>query len=454
MLKTINPATLETIREYEEMGPSQLERKIQRAHQAQQEWARIPGAARATRLTSVGDVLLSRVAELSSLISLEMGKPIRQSRAEIEKCARVCHYYGENAPRMLAPREVSTEAQRSYVAFCPLGLVLAIMPWNFPFWQVFRCVAPALAAGNGVVLKHSSQVTGCALAIEQLLADAGVPEGLMGALLIDHAAVPAVIRHPAVAAVTFTGSPDAGAAIASCAGQYLKKTVLELGGSDAYVVLADADLDAAAETCARSRLINAGQSCIAAKRMIVVEAVRERFEGRLVAAMNDAVVGNPFDERTDIGPLARADLRDHLHDQVLQTVAYGARVLLGGELPDPPGAWYLPTVLTDVAPGTPAYDEELFGPVAAVISAPDERAAIELANDSQYGLGAAVFTRDVEHGRALAEGSLHAGSCFVNELVRSDPRLPFGGVKRSGYGRELADFGLLEFVNVKTVYVG
>lgn len=454
MLKTTNPATNELAADYAEMTPAEIEHAIQRARRAQGEWARVHPRERASRLESLAELLRGRAGELSELISLEMGKAIREARAEIEKCARVCLYYAENAPRMLESRDAPTEAARSYVAFRPLGIVLAVMPWNFPFWQVFRFAAPTLAAGNGALLKHSSHVTGCALAIEQLIADTGVPEGLFGALRIHNAAVPAVIRHPAVAAVSLTGSTQAGAAVGACAGEYLKKSVLELGGSDPYVILADADVDAAAAICARSRLINAGQSCIAAKRMIVVESQRRRFEDALVAAMNDAVVGAPLDEHTDVGPLARVDLRDQLHDQVLQSVAYGARILLGGELPDPPGAWYHPTVLTDVGPGMPAYDEEVFGPVAAVIAAADERAAIELANDSPFGLGAAVFTRDVERGRALAEHALHAGSCFVNDLVRSDPRLPFGGVKHSGYGRELADFGLYEFVNIKSVYVG
>jgi succinate-semialdehyde dehydrogenase/glutarate-semialdehyde dehydrogenase len=339
------------------------------------------------------------------------------------------------------------------VVFRPLGVILAVMPWNFPFWQVMRFAAPALAAGNVGLLKHASNVPGCALAIEEVFAESGFPPGAFATLLVGSAAVEGVIADQRVAAVTLTGSTSAGRAVARAAGDRLKKSVLELGGSDPYVILADADLEAAAEACATARLINSGQSCIAAKRFVVVDDVRAEFETLLTARMASAVVGDPTAETTEVGPLARADLRDELHDQVLRTVAAGARLTLGGEVPMGPGAFYPPTVLADVPPGSAAYTEELFGPVAAIIPAADERDAIRIANDSVFGLGAAVFTTDVQRGARIAADELEAGSCFVNAFVRSDPRLPFGGVKESGYGRELASHGIREFVNVKTVYV-
>jgi succinate-semialdehyde dehydrogenase/glutarate-semialdehyde dehydrogenase len=332
-------------------------------------------------------------------------------------------------------------------------VVLAVMPWNFPLWQVFRFAAPALMAGNAGVLKHAANVSGCALAIERVFSDAGLPGGLFRTLLVPSARVAEIIEAPQVMAVTLTGSTPAGQAVASRAGSLLKKTVLELGGSDPYVVLEDADLDAAAETCAASRLINGGQSCIAAKRFVVVEGVRKPFLDRFVERMKARTMGDPLQEGIDVGPQARQDLRDELHDQVRRSVAAGARVVLGGEAPAGPGAYYPPTVLDAVGPGMPAYDEELFGPVAAVISARDEADAVRIANDSPFGLGAAVFTRDSARGERLAAEALDAGSCFVNSFVKSDPRLPFGGIKLSGYGRELSHYGIREFVNVKTVYV-
>jgi succinate-semialdehyde dehydrogenase/glutarate-semialdehyde dehydrogenase len=383
-----------------------------------------------------------------------MGKPVREGRVEAEKCAWVCEYYAENAARFLADEPVETDASASFVAFRPLGIVLAVMPWNFPFWQVFRFAAPGLMAGNAGLLKHASNVPGCALAIEEVFREAGFPEGLFRALLVGSERVEALIEHPLVRAVTLTGSATAGRAVAGAAGRNLKKTVLELGGSDPYVILEDADLEAAVETCVKSRLINSGQSCIAAKRFIVVEPVREAFERGFVERMARAIVGDPMDEGTDVGPQARADLRDDLHRQVEATIALGARCLLGGEVPDREGAWYPPTVLTDVKPASPGYEEELFGPVASIIPVADEAEAIQVANDTSFGLGAAVFTRNVERGRRIAAEELEAGACFVNGLVKSDPRLPFGGIKESGYGRELSAFGIREFVNVKSVWVG
>jgi succinate-semialdehyde dehydrogenase/glutarate-semialdehyde dehydrogenase len=382
-----------------------------------------------------------------------MGKPIRDGRAEAEKCAWVCEYYAEQAEAFLQPEIIPTDASKSFVTFQPSGVVLAVMPWNFPFWQVFRFAAPALMAGNTGVLKHASNVPGCALAIEEVFRQAGFPDHAFRTLLIGSQHVEAVIAHPLVTAVTLTGSTPAGKAVARKAGEMIKKTVLELGGSDAYVVLEDADLDATVTACVASRLVNAGQSCIAAKRFVVVESIRTRFEEAFVTQMRTAKVGDPLDEQTQVGPLARHDLRDALHHQVQASLAKGATCLLGGVLPESKGAFYPPTVLTQVTKGMPAYDDELFGPVAAIIAVPDEPAAIRVANDSVFGLGAAVFTKDIAKGERIAAYELDAGCCFVNAFVKSDPRLPFGGIKESGYGRELSSYGIKEFVNIKTVYV-
>jgi succinate-semialdehyde dehydrogenase/glutarate-semialdehyde dehydrogenase len=451
-LRSSNPATGESIREYPEATPAEVAMILAEASCAFAGWKRTTFAERAARMRAAADRLGERKEELALLMAQEMGKPLVQGRSEVEKCASVCRYYADHAQELLADREAKTDASRSFVAFEPLGPVLAVMPWNFPLWQVFRFAAPALMAGNAGLLKHASNVTGAALAIEAIFEDAGFPPPLFRALLIGSERVPGVIEAPEVKAVTLTGSTPAGRSVAARAGAALKKTVLELGGSDPYVVLEDADLDAAAETCAASRLINGGQSCIAAKRFVVVEDVRRAFLDRFVERMRARKVGDPLADGTDVGPLARTDLRDSLHEQVERSVAAGARVLLGGAIPKGPGAFYPPTVLADVRKGMPAYDEETFGPVAAVIAAKDEADAIRIANDSPFGLGAAVFTHDPARGERVAR-ELEAGNCFVNALVRSDPRLPFGGVKESGYGRELADFGIHEFVNVKTIYV-
>jgi succinate-semialdehyde dehydrogenase/glutarate-semialdehyde dehydrogenase len=399
-------------------------------------------------------LLRERREEYAALMATEMGKPVLQGSAEVEKCAWVCDYYAEHAERFLAAEAVDSDASRSYVAYQPLGVILAVMPWNFPFWQVFRFAAPSLMAGNTAVLKHASNVMGCALAIESVFQESGFPEDVFRTLVIESNRVREVIHSPLVRAVTLTGSGPAGRAVGAAAGAELKKTVLELGGSDPYIVLEDADLDVAVPACVDSRLINSGQSCIAAKRFVVVDPVRDEFEDRYVTHMMTKKRGDPLDEAVDVGPQARADLRDELHQQVMRSIRQGARAVLGASMPEGPGAFYPPTVLTDVRPGMPAYEEELFGPVAAIIAARDEAEAIRVANDTPFGLGAAVFTRDVERGERIAVQELAAGSCFVNAVVKSDPRLPFGGIKESGYGRELAVFGIREFVNVKTVYVG
>jgi succinate-semialdehyde dehydrogenase/glutarate-semialdehyde dehydrogenase len=453
MLESVNPATDETIASYEETPASGIGPAAARAEEAFRGWRDTPIEHRAAAVKRAAALLRERANTYGRLMAVEMGKPIPQGRAEAEKCAWACDYFAENATRFLAPEPVATDAKRSFVAFPPLGVVLAVMPWNFPFWQVFRFAAPALMAGNGCLLKHASNVSGCALAIEDLLRDAGFPESLFQVLLLRGGAVERVIERPEVRAVTLTGSAEAGRAVASAAGRLLKKTVLELGGSDPYIVLEDADLDAAAETCAASRLTNSGQSCIAAKRFIVVDPVRRAFIEQFVERMRARRVGNPVEAGTDVGPLARRDLRDQLHAQVIESVGRGAALLLGGAIPPGPGSFYPPTVLDGVGPGMPAYDQETFGPVAAIIHARDEADAVRIANDSRYGLGAAIFTGDAARGERLAREAIEAGSCFVNTLVRSDPRLPFGGIKESGYGRELALFGIREFVNVKTVSV-
>ncbi|MBW3534340.1 MAG: NAD-dependent succinate-semialdehyde dehydrogenase [Gemmatimonadetes bacterium] len=452
-LDAVNPATGTVIRKYPEMEDGAVEDILAHAHQAYLEWRDTDFPDRAAPMRAAATILRDRSRELAELMTREMGKPVAAGEGEVEKCAWVCEHYAEHAEAFLAPVRVETEATRSYWTHRPLGVVLAVMPWNFPFWQVFRFAAPGLMAGNAGVLKHASNVPGCALAIEEVFRDAGFPEHLFRTLMIGSPAVEKVIEDERVRAVTLTGSVGAGKAVASKAGSLVKKTVLELGGSDPYVVLEDADLAAAAETCASSRLINSGQSCIAAKRFVVVDAVHDAFLERFSARMKKAKMGDPLKEDTEIGPQATEALRDQLHDQVRRSVDAGARLVVGGEVPDKAGAWYPPTVLADVAPGMPAWEEELFGPVAAVIRADDEEDAIRIANATSFGLGAAVFTKDLERGERIARDRLEAGCCFVNALVKSDPRLPFGGIKESGYGRELSPLGIREFVNVKTVWV-
>jgi succinate-semialdehyde dehydrogenase / glutarate-semialdehyde dehydrogenase len=452
-LTSINPTNDELIAEYPAHEPEQVSEIIAGVHRAYLDCQRLSLAVRACLLQSAARVLRENRNQYAELMTLEMGKPIVQARAEVEKCAWVCDYYAENGARFLADETVATDATRSFVTFQPLGVVLAVMPWNFPFWQVFRFAAPALMAGNTALLKHSSNVSGCALAIESVFREAGFPENVLRTLLIPSSQVEAVIAHPLVKAVTLTGSTPAGRAVAAAAGRTLKKTVLELGGSDPYLILEDADLEAAAATCANARIVNGGQSCIAAKRFIIVEDVYPQFEALFLAEMKRKRMGDPFDETIDLGPQARTDLRNELHDQVQRSLAQGARLLLGGAIPKQKGAWYPPTVLAGVTKGMPAFDEELFGPVAPLIRARDEADGIRLANESVFGLGAAIFTRDLERGVSIARERLNAGACFVNTFVRSDPRLPFGGINESGYGRELSVFGIREFVNIKSVYV-
>lgn len=452
-MKSIDPSTGLVIGEYPSHGRAQADAIVAATHEAFLGWRRVSMNERAARMHALADVLDARRDEYAALMTREMGKVTREARAEVEKCAWVCRYYADHAGRFLADRAVATDMSRSFVSFQPIGTVLAIMPWNFPFWQVLRFAAPTLMAGNTAVLKHAPNVCGCALAIENAFVEAGFPPDVMRAALAPVEDVAPLIADERVRAVTLTGSTRAGRAVAAEAGRHLKKTVLELGGSDPYVILADADLGAAAATCATSRLINAGQSCVAAKRFIVVEAVHDAFVEALSAEMAAITFGDPSDPQTGIGPLARHDLRDALHEQVRTSVEQGARCVLGGEVPAGPGAFYPPTLLTDVEEGTPAYSEELFGPVASVIRVADAAEAVRVANDSPYGLGGAVFTQDTARGVSIARDEIDTGACFVNDFVRSDPRLPFGGVKNSGYGRELSEFGIHEFVNIKTVCV-
>jgi succinate-semialdehyde dehydrogenase/glutarate-semialdehyde dehydrogenase len=453
VMVALNPADGSLIRTYEETPDIEVEAHVALAHLAHLDWKKTPFSYRSELMHRAARILRERSREFGELMTLEMGKPIAGAVAEAEKCAWVCEYYANGAEAFLADQEVETDAGRSFVTFQPIGVVLAVMPWNFPFWQVFRFAAPNLMAGNAGLLKHASNVPGCALAIQEIFEEAGFPGGLFRSLLVPGNRLNGVIENPLVRAMTLTGSTPAGRAVAAKAGELLKKTVLELGGSDPYVILEDADLDVAASTCALARLINSGQSCIAAKRFIVVEAVREAFEEKFLAAMKAAKMGDPMEEDTLVGPLARVDLRDELHNQVIESIGAGARCILGGKVPAGYGAYYPPTILTDVVPGMPAYDEELFGPVASVIPVKDEAEALRVANDTVFGLGAAVFTQDIERGTRIAVEELEAGACFVNTFVRSDPRLPFGGVKESGYGRELSPFGIKEFVNIKTVWV-
>ena len=452
-IEAVNPATDEVLATYDEMTPASVGQIIGEVNEAFLAWRRIPFPERATPMRRAAEILRAEASELAHLMAREMGKPVRDGVAEAQKCALTCDFYAENAARFLAREPIKTEAGNSFVAFDPLGVVLAVMPWNFPFWQVFRFAAPGLMAGNGAVLKHASNVPGCALAIEDIFRRAGFPANLFRTLLIGSGRVETVIEHPLIRAATLTGSGAAGRAIARQAGGLLKKTVLELGGSDPYLVLEDADPEFAATVCTKARLINSGQSCIAGKRFIVVDAIRHDFEDRFVEQMAAARVGDPFKEDTRVGPLARRDLRDTLHRQVEASVAKGARCLLGGVIPEGRGAYYPPTVLTDVRAGMPAYDEELFGPVAAIIPVKNEEEAIAAANDSSFGLGAAVITRDSSRGERIAAELIESGCVFVNDAVRSDPRLPFGGIKESGYGRELSGYGIKEFVNIKTVWV-
>lgn len=451
-MKTINPAFNQPLQEYSEYSVEEMEARLQLAHHTFPTWAQTSFKERAKCMFLLAKALRAEIASLSQLMTLEMGKPITQAEAEIEKCATVCDFYAENAESFLQEERIVTEAQKSVIRFEPLGLILGIMPWNFPFWQVFRFIAPTLMAGNTILLKHASNVSGCALAIENLVKKAGFPNGVFKVLLTPPSSVQKLIEDDRVKAVTLTGSEAAGIAVGAAAGKALKKTVLELGGSDPFIVLEDADLNVCVPKAVRARLNNAGQSCIAAKRFIVVQSLYDNFCKELVQQVQKVKIGDPLERDTEMGPLARKDLVDSVESQVQQSVAKGAKLLYGGQRIAREGFYYQPTILADVKEGMPAFDEETFGPVFAIIKARDTEHAIALANESSFGLGASLWTQNLAHAEQIAS-QIQGGSVFVNTQTVSNIHLPFGGVKRSGYGRELSHYGIKEFVNIKTIYI-
>ena len=453
LLTTINPATGKEIASYPAFDDRKIERALVQAQSTYEDWRKTTFSKRALVLKKIAKELRKEKEYLAKLATTEMGKPLQQGRDEVEKCARTLDFYAEEGEKFLSDEYVITDAYKSYIAYKPLGVILAIMPWNFPYWQVFRAMAPAVMAGNVMILKHASNVCECALAIEKIIINSGAPKGLLQTLLIPAATVGKLIDNPVIAAVTLTGSTEAGRKVAEAAGRNLKKTVLELGGSDAYIMLEDADLELAADVCVKGRLVNSGQSCVAAKRFVTVKPVKKIFEKLVTERMKAAKYGDPMDETNNIGPMARHDLRDQLHEQVQKSIAMGAKLLCGGFIPEGKGAYYPPTVLTNVKKGMPAYDEELFGPVAVIIEAKNPQDAMLIANDSIYGLGGGIFSKNRDLAEMMARDEMEAGNCFVNDFVHSDPRLPFGGIKQSGYGRELSLYGIREFVNIKTVYI-
>lgn len=450
---TRNPATEEVIQNYPTLDEKQVAAWIDAGYLTYKSWRKTGFLQRRTRMNVLSKLLLQKQGQLAELMAHEMGKPVYAGKLEIAKCAWVCKHYAEEAEAYLKPRIIQTEMQKTKVCYQPIGMVFAIMPWNFPFWQVFRFAAPTIMAGNAVLLKHAPISTGTGNAIQALFIEAGFPEHLFQHLTIDNDVAAKVIAHDKISAVTLTGSVQAGATVGSEAVKHLKKIVLELGGNDPYVVLADADLELAAERIVNSRLNNSGQVCIAAKRTIVVEAVADQLIEKLIQKVKPFEFGDPLDPKTKLGPLARQDLRESVHQQVQESIEKGACLIVGGQIPLRKGYYYPATILTHVKPGMPAFDDEIFGPVISVVQAKDERHAIDLANHSQFGLGAAVFTRDIKRGEVIATDEIEAGSCFVNTEVASDPRVPFGGIKRSGFGRELSREGILEFVNVKSVSI-
>lgn len=451
---TINPTTDEVVAAYPALARPDIDAAIDAAGAAQRDWRETDLAHRARLLRSLANLLREEVEEHAQLISVEMGKPIVESRAEVLKCATTCEYYADHVEEFLSPKPVETEAATSFVAYEPLGLVLAVMPWNFPYWQVIRFAAPTLAAGNGGLLKHASNVTGCAVAIESLFARAGFPQHLLTALVLaDHAEVNRIVADPRVAAVTLTGSEKAGSSVAEAAGRALKKTVLELGGSDPFVIMADADVAAITPLAVRARFVNGGQSCLCAKRFIVDKSIVADFEQNVARAVAALRVGDPLDSQTQMGPLAKASFVDDIERQVTESISMGARLVTGGHRIEGPGNFYAPTVLADVTPDMPVFGEETFGPVLALVAAESADEAIRLADTTQYGLAASVWTADMQAGLEWGRG-IHSGALFVNGVVVSDPRLPFGGVKLSGYGRELSIEGMHEFTNVRAVWAG
>ena len=452
-IATINPATGETIKKFTPLTDAEIESKLALAESTYQEYRASSFAQRSEWLNRAADILEKDTAKFAQIMTLEMGKTYQSAIAEAQKCAKVCRFYAEKAPEFLANLTIESDAGNSYVAYQPLGVILAVMPWNFPFWQVFRFAAPALMAGNVGVLKHASNVPQCALAIAEIFTQAGFPEGAFQTLLIGADRVKSIVEDDRVKAATLTGSEPAGKALASVAGQQIKKVVLELGGSDPFIVLESADLEEAVSTAVKARMLNNGQSCIAAKRLIVRDSIADRFESQLIAKFKELTVGDPMKEDTDIGPLATATIRSELDQQVQNAVAQGAKVLIGGEsIKDRPGNFYPPTILTNIPVDSSIAKEEFFGPVALLFRVKDLDAAIALANDIPFGLGASAWTTNTQESDRLIK-ELEAGAVFINGMVKSDPRLPFGGIKRSGYGRELSSQGIHEFVNIKTVWV-
>lgn len=450
--KTKNPATNETIQEFELFSDEKVVRIIDTAHKCYDDWKRTDFSERAKMMEKAASVLEDNKERYGRTMTQEMGKTYKSAVAEVEKCAWVCRYYAKNAEKFLADEVVETDASRSLIAYRPMGIVLAVMPWNYPMWQVFRFAAPALMAGNVGLLKHASNVPQSALYIEEVFREAGFPDGAFTTLLIKSDQVEKILENTKITSATLTGSEPAGSAVAAKSGEKIKKTVLELGGSDPYIILEDADLDHAAKQCTESRLLNTGQSCIGAKRFIVLDEIYDSFLSKFTEYMSAATIGNPM-ENVTMGPMAREDLRDEVHEQVKESVKKGAILHLGGKIPKRVGSYYPATILTNVKPGMPAYDDEIFGPVASVIRVQNEKEAIRVANATAFGLGSCVFTKNLERGERIATNELDAGSCFVNQYVKSDPRLPFGGIKSSGYGRELSYYGIREFVNVKTIYI-
>lgn len=452
-IQTVNPATEQVIQTYSCLNLKEMNKKINEGHQAFTTWKKTSFSERKLLMLKLAKILRAKKEDLALLMTTEMGKPITAGKAEIEKCAWVCEHYAEHAETYLQPKIIKTEMKKAKVCYRPLGLVFAIMPWNFPFWQVFRFAAPTIMAGNTAILKHAPISSGTGNRIEELFQEAGFPKYVFQHLILNNEGAAKLIEHPQVVAVTLTGSERAGTAVAAQAGKFLKKSMLELGGSDPYVVLEDAELDLAARCIVNSRLNNSGQVCIAAKRIIAIESIEKELIEKIMYYMSTFKMDDPTDENTTLGPLARKDLRETVHQQVEKSLKQGAKLLLGGIIPKCQGFYYPPTLLTNVKPGMPAFDEEIFGPVIAIISAQNEQEAINYANQSQYGLGAAVFTRDLARGERIATEEIEVGACFVNAFVASDPRLPFGGIKHSGYGRELSQEGILEFVNIKTVAI-
>jgi len=452
-MKAINPSNMEILNTYKTHSDQQVSQILDQVSTSATQWRTVPISSRAILMHKVASILREERSDLGRLITLEMGKPITESIAEVEKCAWVCEYYADHAASFLQDEFFESDGSQAFASFEPLGTVLAVMPWNFPFWQVFRFAAPGLMAGNAAVLKHASNVPGCALKIEELFQKAGFPENLFRTLLIPSSAVEAVISDDRVHAVTLTGSEWAGASVAAAAGKAIKKTVLELGGSDPYIVLEDADLVACAATAVTARMMNGGQSCIAAKRFLVVESVFDAFVERVKSLIENLCVADPLLESTQMGPLARPDLRDELHELVQGSVTMGARCLVGGRSVPHTACYYEPTLMVDVTRDMPVFQKETFGPVMPVFKVKNEEEAIRLANESEFGLGGSVWTRDLERGIRVAR-QVQSGAMFVNGMTKSDPRLPFGGIGKSGYGRELSYYGIKEFVNIKTIWVG